>query len=119
MKVAKKRNAADVQHAAAIFKALGHPERLRIVCEIADSRVCTQTELVQRLGRPQSTLARHLAVLRSLGLVNGEREGHEVPLMLSGSVSQELLDAACGWIHSAEGKARAFNGLLALDQENT
>lgn len=119
MKVAQKRNPADVHYAAAIFKALGHPERLRIVCEIAESRVCTQTELVQRLGRPQSTLARHLAVLRALGLVNGARDGQEVPLVLSGSVSQELLDAVCNWIHSAEGKARAFNGLLALDQEST
>lgn len=117
MRTANKPAAAEIRHAAAVFKALGHPERLRIVCELAEARVCTQTELVQRLGRPQSTLARHLATLRSLGLVNAERDGQEVPLVLSGTVTESLLDAVCDWIHNGRHGELAFNALLATDRE--
>jgi ArsR family transcriptional regulator len=96
---AMKRDPADIRRAAAVFKALGHPERLRIVCELSEAGVSTQTQLVERLNRPQSTLARHLAQLRGLGLVTGERDGMEVRLALSGRVCQALLDGVCVWIH--------------------
>ncbi|HEX6558549.1 MAG TPA: metalloregulator ArsR/SmtB family transcription factor [Longimicrobiales bacterium] len=113
-----KPNPNDVHYAAAVFKALGHPERLRIVCALAERGTCTQTQLVETLGRPQSTLARHLAPLRALGLVSGERDGLEVPLHLSSALTQELLDAVCGWIHPADRRARSFGHLMSHERES-
>ena len=117
MNKARKANPADVKYAAAVFKALGHPERLRIVCALAEDGTCTQTQLVEKLRRPQSTLARHLAPLRALGLVRGERDGVEVPLMLSSALTNELLDAVCNWVHPADRHTRAFNRLIASESE--
>src|SRR5512143_2855231 len=103
----------EVRHAAAIFKALGHPERLRIVCAIAEHGHCTQTQLVEELERAQSTIARHLVPLRALGLVRAERDGLEVPLTLSSTLTQELLDAVCGAIHPTDKRERTFSHLMA------
>ncbi len=108
---------AEIKYAAAVFKALGHPERLRIVCALSEHGPCTQTQLVETLGRPQSSLARHLVPLRSLGLVTGERDGLEVPLALSTTLTQDLLHAVCAWMHPAAGRRDATNHLLASERK--
>lgn len=109
---------SEVRHAAAIFKALGHPERLRIVCAIAEHGHCTQTQLVEVLGRAQSTIARHLVPLRSLGLVHAERDGIEVPLTLDNALTQQLLDAVCNAIRPADRRERTFSQLMAAERES-
>jgi ArsR family transcriptional regulator len=44
---------------------------------------------------PQSTVAQHLKILRSLGIVKCERKGLEVVFSLSDPVVPELLDTLC------------------------
>jgi len=60
---------------AEIFKALGHPIRLRIVELVADGEK-TVTELVEAMGAEPSNTSRHLAVLKRVG--SDRKEGLNV-----------------------------------------
>jgi len=59
---------------ATVAKALGHPRRLLSLEAIAerDMCVCELTELVQS---DQSTVSKHLAVLKHAGIVDMRRDG--------------------------------------------
>jgi len=62
---------------AAVFKALGHPARLRIVEEVAAGERCV-CELVAAAGLGWSAVSRHLAVLRAAGVLADEKRGPQV-----------------------------------------
>ena len=62
---------------AAIFKALGHPARLRIVEELLGGERCV-CELVDVSAGGWSTVSRHLSVLKSAGVVEDEKRGLQV-----------------------------------------
>jgi ArsR family transcriptional regulator len=93
-KAASARDAALLGDAARLFKALGHPLRLRIVCGLL-RQTCTQTEIASCLGLPQSSVAQHLAVLRRAGLVEGRRSGNEVILCVADPRAGALLHLLC------------------------
>ncbi len=98
----------DLRRAASLFKALSHPDRLRIACRLTDGESLTQTELLQETGWPQSTMARHVGVLRRAGLVVGERHGAEVELRAVEAV-KDLMAAVCDWRHPETGERFARN----------
>jgi ArsR family transcriptional regulator len=56
------------------FKGLGDPTRLRIVALLLEKELCV-CDLLEVLRLPQSTVSRHLAKLKSSGLVLDRREG--------------------------------------------
>jgi ArsR family transcriptional regulator len=60
-----------------MFRALGHESRLVILAHLADGECCV-CDLAEITGLDQSTVSRHLALLSSTGLVDGERRGHHV-----------------------------------------
>lgn len=62
---------------AAVFKALGHADRLRIVEEVAEGERCV-CDLVDAIGSSWSTVSRHLLVLKEAGLVADEKRGLQV-----------------------------------------
>jgi DNA-binding transcriptional ArsR family regulator len=93
---------AQRERAVGLFKALSHPDRLRLACALGDGRVTTQTELVEEFGWPQSTVARHVAALRSLGLIIAERDGTEVRLRLGNPVALHMVEIVCDWVHEGE-----------------
>lgn len=90
--------AAEVRRAARVFKALSHPDRLRLTCLLAERAAATQKELVEELGWPQSTMARHVGTLRERGLVVGRRQGAEV-LLEALPLPRVLLDTVCDFMH--------------------
>lgn len=104
----------DVRRASALFKVLSHPDRLALACRLGDGRETTQTELLEVFDWPQSTMARHLAALRQVGLVAAERAGAEVVLRLATPLSLQLLETVCGWLHGEKPGAGAepFQGSL-------
>jgi len=66
-----------------VFKALGHPTRLKIVEILATEGGKCVCELVDRVGFDQSTVSKHLALMRSVGLVAGTKDGLRVTYELS------------------------------------
>lgn len=62
---------------AQIFKALGHPGRLLILDELSRGErcVCDLAELVDS-GMP--SVSRHLAILKSAGIVDDDKRGTQV-----------------------------------------
>lgn len=66
---------AEEERAAAIFRALGNPARVRIVTELARRDACVTSDLVDVLPLAQSTVSEHLKVLREAGVLRGSVEG--------------------------------------------
>jgi DNA-binding transcriptional ArsR family regulator len=62
---------------AQVFKALAHPSRLLIVDELAQSERCV-CDLTALVGSDMSTVSKHLAVLKSAGVVQDERRGSQI-----------------------------------------
>lgn len=65
----------ELSHLAAQAKALSHPARLAIVQILAERNECICGEIVDDLPLAQSTVSRHLKVLRDAGLVKGTIDG--------------------------------------------
>ncbi len=57
-----------------ICPALSHPLRMKILY-LLNEKAMNVGELTVEMGIPQSTVSRHLSVLRERGLVRAEREG--------------------------------------------
>ena len=72
---AQKRTALRAE--AAVFKALGHPARLQVVMELAGGERCV-CDLVALTGLGWSTVSRHLAVLKAVGVIADEKRGLQV-----------------------------------------
>lgn len=56
------------------FQALGDNTRLRLLNLMAEQEICV-CYFVEILGQPQPKISRHLAYLRSAGIVEARREG--------------------------------------------
>ena len=57
-----------------VFRALGHPARLRIL-RLLTQRDCVCGEVVEELPLAQATVSQHLKILRGAGLILGRVEG--------------------------------------------
>ncbi len=62
------------QRLVRLFRALGHPARLRIVRQLT-RQTCICSEVVEELPLAQSTVSQHLKVLKEAGLIAGEVTG--------------------------------------------
>jgi predicted transcriptional regulator len=60
---------------ARLMKLLAHPARVAIVNRLLASDQCFCGELVLDLPLSQSTVSRHLLVLKNAGLIQGETTG--------------------------------------------
>ena len=79
---------------AQLFKNLGHPIRLKILCLLArEGRQCV-CKMLPEVGGPQPTLSRHLALLKSHGLIDDEREGTLVFYRISDPSVLDVMRAA-------------------------
>lgn len=63
---------------AEILKALAHPVRLCIIKGLLQKGSCNVSFMQDCLDLPQSTVSQHLQKLRSLGIVETERNGLEI-----------------------------------------
>jgi DNA-binding transcriptional ArsR family regulator len=62
---------------ARLMKALANETRLKIIDRLNEGE-CNVGELVALLGCDQSTVSKHLAILRGVGVVDDDRRGNEV-----------------------------------------
>ncbi len=80
----------EEERAAAIFRALGNPARIRIVTELARRNACVTGDLVDVLPLAQSTVSQHLKVLREAGIVRGATDGESACYCLEPDVVRWL-----------------------------
>ena len=71
------RPSAVMSAAGDLLRALAAPVRIAIVLELHKHDRCVH-ELVEALGVAQPLISQHLRVLKSAGVVEGERHGREV-----------------------------------------
>jgi ArsR family transcriptional regulator len=91
---------AVLDTAGDLLRALAAPVRIAIVPQLMDSQRCVH-ELVDALGVPQPLVSQHLRILKSAGVVAGERSGREVLYRL---VDQHLAHIVIAAVtHAAEG----------------
>lgn len=91
----------EVQTLAGVFRAMGEPNRLRLLQVLSDGER-NVTDLCRKLRLPQPTVSRHLGILRGTGLVRNRRSGKEVYYSLNddkgkvtiGSLRKVLKDSA-------------------------
>jgi len=79
---------------AELCKTFADPKRLMIINELRDGEKAVGT-LVQVLGAPQAVVSRHLAVLRTKGIVTTRRDGVTVYYRLA---NPKIVDA-CDIVH--------------------
>ena len=88
----------ELKEAAATFKALSDPTRLRILKAISGTGELCECNIVPTFGLSQPTISYHLKILREVGLVRSERRGQWVYHQLNEkallSVVRELTDIA-------------------------
>jgi SAM-dependent methyltransferase/DNA-binding transcriptional ArsR family regulator len=89
-----------------IFKALGDRTRQRIM-QMVTQHELSVSELVDCLGQPQSTVSRHLKVLRDAGLIHDRRAGTTVlyatpELGATEDDTQRLRQQVIEWIGSTD-----------------
>lgn len=72
-----KRSKAQLREHAEIFKALAHPSRIMIIEALAQGKHCVN-ELTEMVGSDMSTVSRHLAQLRNVGLIRDDKVGLQV-----------------------------------------
>lgn len=85
----------------ALLRALSAPARIAIVVLLCESSRCVH-ELVGSLGLPQPLVSQHLRVLKSAGVVAGDRVGRQVRYRLVDTHLADIVAAAI--THAAEGR---------------
>lgn len=70
-----KKLAIDFKRQASILKALANESRLVIVDRLSKGE-CSAGDLTRLVGLDQSTVSRHLGVLRANGIVDSRRDGN-------------------------------------------
>lgn len=74
MRLKPKHSRQRYEARAKIAKALAHPSRQLMLDALADGELCV-CELTELVGADQSTVSKHLAVLKDAGIVDDRKEG--------------------------------------------
>ncbi|PQJ35890.1 transcriptional regulator [Salinibacter sp. 10B] len=83
---------AEMAKMAEQAKALSHPARLAILRVLAERSECICGEIVEDLPLAQSTVSRHLKVLKETGLIQGTVDGPSVCYCLAPEAIAALRD---------------------------
>ena len=70
-------NRIDYDKQSIIFKALGHPTRLKLAHGLKNKELCVY-DLNELVDIDQSTLSRHLKILKDSGVLKSKKEGLQV-----------------------------------------
>ena len=81
---------AEIERLSAVYKALGHPDRLAVLSLLAAEECCV-CDVANVLQLPLSTASQHLRALRMAGLIRPRQDGKLVFYSLSGRGARRLL----------------------------
>jgi ArsR family transcriptional regulator len=87
------------------FKAFGEPSRLKIL-RILSAKPLTVNEIVGRLDLSQSTVSRHLGILREAGIVSDQRDGQQVIYSLNKGAVEECCTSFCDCFKPSSRRAK-------------
>lgn len=82
----------DVDKQAAVFSALADPTRLKLVkllCRQQEPHALCVNALAGLLGVTQSAVSQHLRVLKSIGMVKGDRRGYHIHYFVNRDVLEQ------------------------------
>ena len=79
-----------IEQLAKIFKALGHPTRIKIVEHLIQINTCVCGEIVNIFPFSQSTISQHLKILKESGIVCGEVDGPKTYFCVDKSVLEQF-----------------------------
>lgn len=97
------RDTQTMTEAGELLRALAAPVRISIVLQLRVAERCVH-ELVDALGVTQPLISQHLRVLKSAGVVYGERHGREVVYRLVDEhLAHIVVDAVA---HAEEARTR-------------
>ncbi len=82
----------ETEKMARIFKALGHPTRVKIVEHLIDMNTCVCGEIVDIFPFSQSTISQHLKLLKESGIVCGEVEGPKTYFCVDKTILKQFKD---------------------------
>jgi len=85
----------DYRQLADQLKLLAHPERLRILDALRRESECV-CHLEALLNKPQPYVSQHLSVLRQAGIIQDEKDGHNVYYRLADTEVAVWLDQILG-----------------------
>ncbi|MGV3026027.1 ArsR/SmtB family transcription factor [Clostridium thermobutyricum] len=80
-------------NSAELLKVLAHPVRLCIVRGLLSNGSCNVTFMQNCLDMPQSTISQHLQKLRSVGIIEGERNGLEINYRVVNNKVEKIIKA--------------------------
>ncbi|MGM0370692.1 MAG: ArsR/SmtB family transcription factor [Bacillota bacterium] len=83
----------DLKEKAELIKGLAHPIRLCIVKGLMEEEGCNVSKMQSCIDIPQSTLSQHLAKLRNLGILEGQRNGVEVNYYVVSEDVKKIIEA--------------------------
>ncbi len=82
----------STEQIAKIFKALGHPTRVKIVEHLITINTCVCGEIVDIFPFSQSTISQHLKLLKESGIVCGEVEGPKTYFCVDKTILKQFKD---------------------------
>lgn len=78
---------------AELLKALAHPVRICIIRGLMEKGSCNVSYMQGCLNLPQSTISQHLQKLRTLGIIQGERNGLQVNYKICNKTIIDIINA--------------------------
>lgn len=81
----------DIDLAARSLKAMSHPLRLKILCQLEDKELCVQ-DIVDAVGTSQSNISQHLAILRDKGIIGSRKSSNRVFYRIADARILRLID---------------------------
>jgi ArsR family transcriptional regulator, arsenate/arsenite/antimonite-responsive transcriptional repressor len=83
-----------------IFKALSDPNRIRIVKMLSERELC-MCEVREVLDLSNSTVSKHLTILRDAGLVLDSKDGKWVNFQINNKSEQQFVRSLLGLIKNS------------------
>ena len=100
---------------AAVFAVLSDPTRLRLVKLLYRQRgpraLCVNA-LANLLGVTQSAVSQHLRILKSIGLVKGERRGYHIHYLINSDALERCRNLASAALMIEESSKKRKNQAL-------
>ena len=89
-----------MREVTSVAKALGDPNRLRVLAALRDREMCV-CQIAELLELAPSTVSKHMSVLRQADLVDSRKDGRWVYYRRAGAGSPAAARSALRWVDAS------------------